>query len=191
VESGPVPASAEEEAAAKAAAIAKQQEEVEAAAAIAKQQKEAEASARAVELAKKAIEAMASPPPKPAAQAANKLLARLNEKRAQKNPVEGSAASFAPRAAQWSVENTVVLVPGYEKTVEGKIQWLSESQHTSVAATVENLNTRKVVSIRGYCIMLSRSLGKYVLLHRVDKKAEALKALKLSEGSQATYAPPA
>merc|ERR1712137_504985 len=104
--------------------------------------------------------------------AANKLLARLNEKRAQKNPAEGSAASFATRAAQWSVENTVVLVPGYEKTVE-------------------NLNTRKVVSIRGYCIMLSRSLGKYVLLHRVDKKAEALKALKLSEGLQATYAPPA
>merc|ERR1712007_256737 len=140
-----------------------------------------EAEASKLANASKTLPPLTMQPPKPPqSQAANKLLMKLNMNRSQRS------------SGLWSVENTAVLgVPGYEKTVEGKIEWLSESQHTSVAATVEALNTRKVVSIRGYCIMFSRSLGKYVLLHRVDKKAEALKFLKLSEGSQATYAAPA
>jgi len=176
-------------AAAKAAATAKQQEE---AAATAKQREVVEAFANAAKLAKASTTLpplTVQPPKPPAAQAANKLLMKLNMSRTQGS--SGSSAN-ANKVVQWSLENTAVLgVPGYEKTVEGKIQWLSESQHTSVAATVESLNTRKVVSIRGYCIMFSRSLGRYVLLYRTDKKADALKALKWSESSQATYVAPA
>merc|ERR1719240_902270 len=112
--------------AAKVAATAKQQE----AAATAKQREVVGAFANAAKLAKASATLPPLPvqPPKPAvAQAANKLLMKLNMNRTQ-----GSSSSSASKPVQWSLDNTVVLgVPGYEKTVEGKIQWLSESQHTS------------------------------------------------------------